>query len=217
MKTALLLVDIQNDFIPGGALAVPDGDVVVSVANRLMDRFGLVVASQDWHPANHGSFVSRNPGKAVGDIIDLDGIDQIVWPDHCVEHTHGAAFVAGLNTDRIDHVVRKGTDADIDSYSIFFDNGHRKETGLQQYLKDQAVKRLVLVGLATDYCVKYSALDAREIGFEVILVTDGVRGVELKSGDCEKAVSEMKAAGVQTATSAQLMEQGAGLCRSAAS
>ena len=204
MKRALLLIDIQNDFVPGGALAVPNGDAVVPVANALMDHVDLVVATQDWHPRTHGSFVSQHPGNAVGDVVDLNGLDQVVWPVHCVEDTAGAAFVEGLDIARIAQVVRKGTDETIDSYSGFFDNGHRKATGLEDYLRNEDVNELILVGLATDYCVKFTALDARQLGFEVMIVANGVRGVELHPGDIEKAIEEMKNAGVMVVEAEKL-------------
>ncbi len=207
MKSALILIDIQNDFVPGGALAVPEGNAVVPVANTLMDCVDPVVATQDWHPADHGSFVSQHPDRSVGEIVDLHGLDQVVWPDHCVENTPGAEFVEGLETGRFHHVVRKGTDARIDSYSGFFDNGHRKATGLEEYLRQQGVTHLVMVGLATDYCVKFTALDAREIGFEVTVVTDGVRGVDLQPGDCERALAEMREAGAATVAAEQLRKR----------
>jgi nicotinamidase/pyrazinamidase len=194
---ALILVDIQNDFMPGGALPVAEGDRVVRVANELMPRFDLVVATQDWHPADHMSFASQHPGRSVGDVIELDGLEQILWPDHCVENSPGAEFVAGLDRERIDHVVKKGTDRRIDSYSGFFDNGHRKATGLGDYLQSRGVKSVYLVGVATDYCVKFTALDARKLGFETFLVADGCRGVERTAGDVQRALDEMLAAGVR--------------------
>ena len=193
---ALIVVDIQNDFLPGGALAVPNGDEVVAVANRLMAKFELVVATQDWHPADHGSFASQHPGKSPGDGIDLNGLDQILWPDHCVENTSGAAFAPRLERKRIGEVFRKGTDREIDSYSGFFDNGHRKATGLGDYLKSMGVREVYILGLATDYCVKFTALDACRLAFTTHLVEDGCRAVELSNGDCAAAIAEMKAAGV---------------------
>lgn len=197
MSYALLLVDIQNDFIPGGALAVPDGDAVVPIANRLMNRFELVVATQDWHPRDHGSFASQYEGKRPGDFVTLGGAEQILWPDHCVQGSKGAEFVAGLNLDGITHVIRKGLDKDIDSYSGFFDNNHKKDTGLAAYLRNRQVDEVAIVGLATDYCVKFTALDSRQLGFKTTLIKEGVRGVELNQGDCEKAFAEMTRAGVQ--------------------
>jgi nicotinamidase/pyrazinamidase len=193
----LILVDIQNDFLPGGALAVPRGDQVVPVANRLQPRFDLVVATQDWHPPGHGSFASRHPGKKPGDLAELGGLPQVLWPDHCVQGSPGADFAPGLEMDRVETIFRKGTDRAIDSYSGFFDNGKRKSTGLGDYLKGRGADELFVLGLATDYCVKFTALDARRLGFQVFLVEDGCRGVELEPGDVARAVEEMRAAGVQ--------------------
>lgn len=204
MKKTLLLVDIQNDFLPGGALAVQEGDLVVPVANRIMHRFDLVVATQDWHPADHGSFASRYPGKAPGEFVELNGFEQILWPDHCVRDTFGAELAQGLLVEKIDHIVQKGMDRAVDSYSGFFDNDHKKETGLADYLRRRGVETVAMMGLATDYCVKYTALDARGLGFDVNLITDGVRGVELTPGDCDKALEEMKKAGVRLITSDDL-------------
>jgi nicotinamidase/pyrazinamidase len=197
MKEALIVVDVQNDFIPGGALAVPEGDLIVPVANQMMGRFDLVVATQDWHPPDHGSFASRYPGKRPGDFVELNGRQQILWPDHCVAHSSGAAFVSGLDVDGIAHVVRKGMDKRVDSYSGFFDNDHRKTTGLGEYLRNQAVDQVAIMGLATEYCVKFTALDARRLGFKTRLIREGVRGVELNPGDCEKAITAMRDAGVR--------------------
>jgi len=192
---ALLLVDLQNDFLPGGALAVPEGDQVVPVANELMDRFDLVIATQDWHPAGHGSFASQHPGGSVGDLIELNGLQQILWPDHCVEGSPGADFAPGFRRDRVNKVIHKGTDAGIDSYSALFDNGHRKATGLDEYLKERGVDQLYMLGLATDYCVKFTALDARQLGLQVHLIEDGCRGVNLSPGDSDAALAELREAG----------------------
>jgi len=201
---ALILVDIQNDFLPGGALPVPRGDEVMPVANTLMPRFDVVVATQDWHPADHGSFASQHPGHKVGDSVDLNGMPQILWPDHCVQGTPGAEFASGLNVAGIHRVFQKGTDAGIDSYSGLYDNGHRKSTGLAEFLRAAAVTDVYVMGLATDYCVKFTALDARAEGFNVFLVEDGCRGVELKPGDIWRAIEEMKAAGVAVVHSGSL-------------
>src|SRR3954470_13582314 len=164
-RRALIVVDIQNDFVPGGALAVPDGHAVVPVANAWIARFAadgeLVVATQDWHPADHVSFVTQNPGTRVGEIIEVDGLPQVIWPVHCVQNTHGAAFVEGLETGEIHDIVRKGTDPRIDSYSGFFDNHHRKQTELAGRLRGAGVSGVYIMGLATDYCVKFTALDSR--------------------------------------------------------
>ena len=200
---ALILVDIQNDFCPGGALAVKDGNAVVAVANRLIERFNLVVATQDWHPENHKSFASQHDGVNVGDAFELNGLPQTAWPTHCVQGTAGADFVSGLNLTGVE-VFQKGTNPEIDSYSGFFDNGHRQSTGLETYLKDQGVTDVFVMGLATDYCVKFTALDAAKVGFKTTLILDGCRGVELKDGDVATAVNEMKDAGVTIARSDEL-------------
>ena len=201
---ALVIVDIQNDFVPGGALAVPDGDAVVAVANALAPRFSLVVASQDWHPAGHGSFASAHPGAAPGDVVDLGGIAQVLWPDHCVQNSPGASFHSGLNVAVIDHVVHKGTDPGIDSYSTFFDNGHRKDTGLASFLEQRCAEELVVLGLATDYCVKYTVLDAIGLGFGVTVIADGCRAVDLAPGDGDLALKEMRSAGARVIASDEL-------------
>jgi nicotinamidase/pyrazinamidase len=195
MKKTLIVVDIQNDFVPGGALAVPDGDAVVPVANRLMPQYDLVVATQDWHPADHQSFASQHPGKQPGDVIRLAGLEQVLWPDHCVQGTPGAAFVKALHTTHFRKIFHKGTDPDIDSYSGFFDNGHRKSTGLDAFLKEQGVTAFDIMGLATDYCVKFTVLDALKLGFGVTVIPAGCRGIDLNPGDCEKAIEDMKRTG----------------------
>lgn len=194
---ALILVDIQNDFLPGGALAVPYGDEVVPVANRLMPHYGLVVATQDWHPADHHSFASQHPGRNVGETIQLDGLRQILWPDHCVQETRGAEFAAELNPHGIHFVVRKGTDRQIDSYSGFFDNQRRKATGLSDLLQQRRVTVVDVMGLATDYCVKFTAFDAQELGYRTRVIVEGVRGVDLTPGDCQSALAEMLARGIK--------------------
>jgi nicotinamidase/pyrazinamidase len=201
---ALILVDLQNDFVPGGALAVPEGDRVVPIANRLLGRFDLVLATQDWHPPGHGSFAASHPGRGLYEVIDLNGLPQVLWPTHCVQGTPGAALVAGLDVSKVDRVFQKGTDPAIDSYSGFFDNGHRKATGLGDYLKQQGVKDVYVCGLATDYCVKFTALDARQLGFNVSLIEDASRGVNVKPGDVDRAVEEMREAGVKVILSEDL-------------
>jgi len=193
---ALILVDLQNDFLPGGALAVKDGDQVIPVANRLMDDFEIIVATQDWHPRDHGSFAANQPGTEVYQVIDLNGLPQVLWPVHCVQGTSGADFAPGLEAERVTKVFRKGTDPAIDSYSGLHDNGHRKSTGLGEWLREQGVKRVTVCGLATDYCVKFTALDALAEGFEVVLHLPASRGVNLAAGDVDKAVEEMRTKGV---------------------
>ena len=204
---ALILVDIQNDFVPGGALAVPEGDAIVPLVNRLQPRFDLVVATQDWHPADHGSFAANCPGRQPGEVIDLQGLPQILWPAHCVQGTPGADFVPGLNRERWDRVFVKGTDPAIDSYSGFFDNGHRQATGLGEYLREKGVTDVYVVGLATDYCVKFTALDALQLGFRVHLIEDACRGVNLQPGDVDRAIAEMRGAGVTIKHSAELLDR----------
>lgn len=194
---ALILVDLQNDFLPSGALPVPKGDEVVSVANQTMAAYPLVVATQDWHPANHGSFAINHPGRKPFEMIELNGLPQVLWPAHCVQRTLGAELAPGLKISSITKVFQKGTDAGIDSYSGFFDNGHRKATGLGDWLKAQGVNAVDVMGLATDYCVKFTALDAAALGFKTAVLLRGCRGVELTVGDSAKAAKEMKAAGVR--------------------
>ncbi|MGA2533405.1 MAG: bifunctional nicotinamidase/pyrazinamidase [Candidatus Aminicenantales bacterium] len=174
---ALILVDIQNDFLPGGALAVPRGDEIIAVANRLQERFGLVVATQDWHPAGHASFASSHPGENVYEAVVIDGVEQILWPDHCVQGSRGAELARAFNTNRVEAIFRKGTDPGIDSYSTFYDNARRKSTGLEGYLKWKKVDRVFLAGLAADFCVSYSIMDALAMGFGAVLVKDATRAI----------------------------------------
>lgn len=201
---AIVLVDIQNDFMPFGALPVADGDAVVPVANALAPRFGLVVATQDWHPPDHGSFAVNHPGTEPGQVIELSGVPQVLWPPHCVQQTPGASFHSALDVGGVHHVVRKGTDPAIDSYSGFFDNDHRTATGLGSFLRERGVERVTLLGLATDYCVKYTALDGAALGFGVTVVADGCRAVDLAPGDGKRALAEMAAAGCRVVESAEL-------------
>jgi len=192
---ALILVDLQYDFCPGGALAVERGDETIAVANRLMPHFSMVAATQDWHPADHGSFASEHSGTRPGDLIELAGVSQVVWPPHCVQGTPGADLHAGLVRSKITEVFHKGTDRTIDSYSGFFDNGHRKQTGLAAWLHERWITRIYVMGLATDYCVQATVLDARELGFDTWVIEDGCRAVELAPGDGERALAAMRAAG----------------------
>lgn len=204
MKT-LILVDIQNDFTPGGVLAVPEGDQVARVANRLMPYFDHVVATQDWHPADHGSFASQHPGNEVGGVVELAGLKQILWPDHCVQGSHGAELVETLETDRINQIVQKGTYRETDSYSGFFDNGGQHATGLDEYLRQIGTDELYIMGLATDYCVKFTVLDALQLGHDVTLVIDGCRGIDQTPGDVDTAIEEMKSAGAAVCTSDEVI------------
>ena len=175
---ALLLIDIQNDFVPGGRLAVPDGDAILPLVNALQARFDLVVATQDWHPAGHQSFASSHPGRAPFEQIDLHGLPQTLWPDHCVQDTPGAALHPDLSTGHVEAIFRKGMAPEIDSYSAFFDNGHRKATGLTAYLRGRGVTDVYLAGLAGDYCVYFSALDAQAEGFITHVITDATRSID---------------------------------------
>jgi nicotinamidase/pyrazinamidase len=201
---ALIMVDLQNDFVPGGALPVSEGNEVIPLANELQNHFELIVATQDWHPPNHGSFAANHPGKNPGDRIPLDGIEQILWPVHCVEKTPGADFVPSLDRSRLTRVFRKGTDARIDSYSAFFDNAHRRATGLGDYLKQQSVTDIYLLGLALDYCVKFSVLDARQLGFNTYVIVDACRGIVLDPLDLDKALDEMRQVGASLLQSREL-------------
>ncbi len=194
---ALIVVDLQNDFAPGGALAVPEGDLAVPVANRLMAGFDLVAATKDWHPPDHLSFASQHPGKQVGELVQLERLEQTLWPDHCVQGTRGAELIAGLDRSRIGRVFEKGVDRTIDSYSGFFDNGHRRSTGLGEFLRDRGATDVYIMGLATDYCVKYSALDAVSLGFKTHVVLEGCRGIDLSEGDVRRALETMRSAGVE--------------------
>jgi nicotinamidase/pyrazinamidase len=207
MKGVLIIVDLQNDFLPGGALAVPHGDEIIPIANELQQRFDLVLATKDWHPSDHGSFAPNHPGKKPGDRINLDGIEQILWPVHCVQNTYGAEFAPGFDTSRIADVFHKGTERNIDSYSTFFDNAHRRHTGLAHYLEKRGIKDIYLMGLALDYCVKYSALDARHLGLNTHVIVDGCRGIELKSGDIGRALDEMKRVGAVLLQSSYLRDK----------
>ena len=192
---ALILVDLQNDFCPGGALAVANGDETIAIANRLLPHFATVAATQDWHPANHGSFAANHPGKQPYEMIDLHGLMQVLWPVHCVQDTPGAELRGDLDRSRITEVFHKGTDPAIDSYSGFFDNGKRKATGLAEWLRSRWVQQVYVMGLATDYCVRATAMDARSLGFDVWVVQDGCRAVEVKPGDGERALAELRGAG----------------------
>jgi nicotinamidase/pyrazinamidase len=196
---ALIIVDVQNDFLPGGALAVPEGDQVIPVINQLSQDFDLVFTTQDWHPANHCSFAASYPGKKIGDRILIDGQEQILWPVHCVQNTYGAELAAGLHPKVISGGVHisKGTDERVDSYSGFFENQRKRSTGLEELLRQHEVDDLTIVGLATDYCVKATVLDARDLGFNVTVHENACRAVNLSPDDGAKALAIMGEAGVQ--------------------
>ena len=199
MRT-LIVVDVQNDFIEGGALAVPGGGEIVPFINGLQAGFDLIVATQDWHPPDHRSFAANHPGRQVGEVIDLGGLEQRLWPVHCVQGTPGADFAPGLDRSRWAAVFQKGTNPEIDSYSGFFDNGHRRATGLGAFLRERGTEAVWVAGLATDYCVKFTALDACQEGFKVHLIENACRGVEVRPGDTAQALEEMREGGVQTVT-----------------
>lgn len=194
---ALLIVDVQNDFLPGGALAVKNGNAILPLINEMVHYpFDLIVATKDWHPADHGSFVNNHEGKKTGDHINLGGLDQILWPAHCVQGAWGSEFAPGWDTTTVDKVIYKGTEALIDSYSTFYDNGHRKSTGLENYLREKGISQVFIAGLTTDYCVKYSALDALELGFHPFVIVEACQGVNLNPNDSKKALEEMQKGGV---------------------
>jgi len=189
------VVDVQNDFCPGGALAVEDGDEVVSVINAMIPDFGACVLTQDWHPSNHASFASQHDGKAPFDMIEMPYGDQVLWADHCIQGSSGAAFHSDLNTDAAELIIRKGFRCDIDSYSAFFENDHRTSTGLEGYLKTREITSVVLTGLATDFCVFYSAMDAVKLGLDVHLAVNACRGIDM-DGTLAVALDQMKSAGI---------------------
>lgn len=174
---ALIVVDLQNDFVPGGSLAVPRGNEIVPVVNQIQEKFELVVATQDWHPKNHLSFASNHPGKLVYETVLLDGVEQVLWPDHCLQGERGAMLVAGFDERRVEAIIRKGTNPEIDSYSGFFDNGRKKSTGLGDYLRGRGVSQVYICGLAAEFCVLYTALDAIELGFETYYIEDATRAL----------------------------------------
>jgi nicotinamidase/pyrazinamidase len=191
----LLIVDVQNDFCPGGALAVPDGDAIVPVVNKLADGFLHVILTQDWHPPGHTSFASSHPGKQPFDTIEVSYGEQILWPDHCVQGTQGAAFHPGLDVPHAELVLRKGHRRAIDSYSAFRENDRRTPTGLASYLKERGFERITLCGLATDFCVLFSAIDGRQAGFQVSIVTSACRGIDI-DGSLARAIRSMGEVGV---------------------
>jgi nicotinamidase/pyrazinamidase len=199
---ALLLIDIQNDFLPGGRLAVPAGDEIIPLVNALQPQFDLVVATQDWHPAGHQSFASSHAGRSQFEQIDLHGLPQVLWPDHCTQASDGAALAPALHTARIEAIFRKGMNPEIDSYSAFYDNGHRKSTGLAAYLDGRGVTEVVVAGLAADYCVYYSALDALAAGFATTVVADATRAISAEGWAAAQA--DLAAKGARLLASSDL-------------
>lgn len=200
---ALIITDVQNDFMPGGALGVAYGDEIIPIINRLIPQFECVVATQDWHPPDHVSFAPTHRRK-VGEVIQSSGIEQILWPIHCVQNTRGADFVKALHRDRIEAVFHKGVDPKVDSYSTFFDNARHRSTGLSDYLKKKKISDLYFVGLATDYCILYSVLDALELGFQATAIRDACRAINLHPNDEEKALKKMTQKGARILRSSDL-------------
>lgn len=200
----LIVIDMQNDFCPGGSLAVPGGDGIVPMVNRLAHGFRHVVLTQDWHPAGHASFASSHPGRKPFEVVELAYGPQVLWPDHCVQGTTGAAFHAGLDLPHAEAVIRKGFRRGIDSYSGFIEADRRARTGLEGYLRERSIARVVIAGLATDFCVSWTAQDAARAGFETIVVEDACRAIDL-DGSLERAWAEMAAAGIKRVTAATLM------------
>jgi nicotinamidase/pyrazinamidase len=195
---ALLVIDVQNDFCPGGALAVPGGDTIVAGINALMSDFAAVILTQDWHPAGHSSFASSHPGRVPLEMVTMPYGPQVLWPDHCVQATRGAAFHPALDTNRADLIIRKGMNAAIDSYSAFFENDRTTPTGLDGYLRSRGIDQLTMVGLATDFCVHYSAVDAARLGYSVRVAQELCRAIDL-GGSLAAAQSAMRTCGVTLA------------------
>ncbi len=203
-KSVFVVVDVQNDFCPGGSLAISSGDQVVDVINRLAPEFGYVVATKDWHPRGHVSFASSHPGRRPFDVVPMSGIDQTLWPDHCVAGSPGAEFHPRLDVRPISCVLHKGRGVGLDSYSAFFENDKKTPTGLEHLLKGLGYSRVYLCGLATDVCVFHSAMDAVRLGFQVFVVEDASRGVDVPAGSVEKALRDMGSAGVGVVSSREI-------------
>jgi nicotinamidase/pyrazinamidase len=200
---ALLIIDIQNDFLTGGSLAVPESDRIIPVVNQLQDHFELVVATQDWHPANHKSFASNHAGKKTFEVIELNGMNQTLWPDHCVQGSSGAAFPEELNTNRVEAIFRKGTNPDIDSYSGFYDNDHLKSTGLADYLRGKKVQQVYITGLCGDICVFFTAMDSLAEGFETFIVEEGT--CPLNAADFKRTNEEFSSKGGKLISAGEIM------------
>lgn len=203
-NSALLIVDVQNDFLPGGALGIEDGDKIISVINGLQPNFEHIIATQDFHPQNHKSFAANHHGKKVGEVIDLNGQNQVLWANHCVQGSEGAHFSDLLEKKNWVKIFQKGMSPEVDSYSGFFDNARLGDTGLGEYLKNHGINKVYITGLAQDYCVKFTALDARDLGFETYLISDATKPVNLDPEDGAKALEEMKNAGVKIITSKEI-------------
>ena len=202
-RAALLVIDVQNDFIPGGQLPVPEGDLIVPLINRLARQFGQVIIAQDWHPPGHASFASRHPGKQPFDVIQLPYGEQTLWPEHCVQGTTGAGFHPDLDLPHAQLIIRKGCNPEIDSYSAFLEADRRTTTGLSGYLKERGIDTVYMVGLALDFCVMFSALDARASGFNAYVVLDACRAIDM-NGSLQSAMERMQSAGVELIQSTEL-------------
>ena len=205
-NSALLIVDVQNDFLPGGALAVGGGEEVIPVINALQQQFNFIVATQDFHPADHGSFAANHDGKKVGEVIDLNGLSQFLWPVHCVQGSMGVEFHEELNPTNWTAIFQKGKNPEVDSYSGFFDNARREDTGLGDFLQNEGIMNVFVTGLAQDYCVKFTALDSVSLGFKTFLITDATKAVNVNASDGEKALEEMKNAGVVLIESSAILD-----------
>ncbi len=206
-KKALIMVDLQNDFCKGGSLEVPGSEEVIPLANELQKHFDVVIATKDWHPKDHISFASNHPGYKVGDVVEVEHLEQILWPNHCVQDSKGAELHPRLETSRIQHFFLKGIDKNIDSYSAFFDNAHLRATGLADYLLRHEIQDIYILGLATDYCVRFTCLDATHLGFNTFIIEDACRGVELFPGDIKNALEEMKNEGVTVVRSEDICKK----------
>lgn len=205
-KKALIMVDLQNDFCQGGSLEVPQGDEVIPLANKLQPHFDVIIATKDWHPKDHMSFASNHLGHKIGDIVEVNNLEQILWPDHCIQGTKGAEIHPQLDTSRIHQYFLKGTDKTVDSYSAFFDNAHIRTTGLADYLQQHNITDIYILGLATDYCVRFSCLDAVHMGFNTHIIADACRGVNLNPDDVENALQEMRDEGVKILNSKDIFK-----------
>lgn len=203
---ALIITDVQNDFLEGGSLAVPEGNSIISVINNILSKFDVLIYTKDWHPTNHKSFASNHKDKNVYDIINLKGVRQVLWPDHCIQNTSGSDFdneliISSENT----YYIYKGTDPDVDSYSAFFDNKKIHDTGLNNLLREKNINKVYICGLATDYCVKFSAIDAYELNYETFLIADATKAVNINPDDYEKSLEELKNKGVKIIFSKNLL------------
>jgi len=196
-NSALIIIDLQNDFCPGGALAVPEGDEIIPVVNKLSGKFKRVIATQDWHPTDHMSFAVNHPGKKEFDVIDYNGMKQVLWPEHCVSGTFGAQFHSDLDINNVDLIIKKGRNPEIDSYSAFKENDKKTLTGLEGYLRNLDIRQTYICGLALDYCVLYSALDSRELGFDTYVIIDGTKGIDSPEGNIDKSLAIMKEKGIK--------------------